>query len=58
MIIEIDIDILAAEMIRRGMDPETIANEDFTGWTNNLVDVLEWKFDLERLLREEIISRN
>ena len=46
--------IVAREMVRRGIDPQKIRNDNFEDWTDTLVNALEFLYGLERKVCTEI----
>ena len=54
--ITIDTEDIAREIEKRGITRESLKNEDYTGWTDTLMDVLEEKYDVETHVRKDIES--
>ena len=54
MHLSVNPEVVAREMIRRGIDPQKIREDDFGGWTDTLIDSVEFLYSLESKVREEI----
>ena len=54
MKIELDITLLAEEMKKLGFNKKHLDKDDFIGWSDSLLDLLEDKYELETLIVREI----
>jgi len=57
MLILINTQEVAEEMVNRGIVPDEIRDEEFTGWTNCLIETIESLYNVENEVLKDVLKR-
>ena len=57
MLILVNTQEVAEEMVNRGIVPDEIRDEEFTGWTNCLIETIESLYNVENEVLKDVLKR-